>query len=412
MNLKDWQHIHPSTTSQQPKSFNLALFMLYVLLVALFLLPNHNVSYLIMLGATFTILLHSMIQVGALAYAILVLWSYVFCSTIAQGVYDLDVVLIVKLVFMSMLVASTMVLDRSLLFCRITETHFKQMQYFILLLALVLVFSQFVLIYKISPLNDLILSIYMTGDVFASMYEGEIRVGTERSGGLFINPNQIAKAFSFLLVMAAIVLSMGKANKPYVFYATFVVISIGVFVSGSRTGLLVIAFIFFLWNVKYITPAKIALFFIGVIAVIALQTMLASSRVFSSDASALGSLFYKLDFTALYLSKSQFLEMILGHGLNSYHSAIEGLSVGGLNFGFDADIGYAIFHFGVLGTAAIVICFILLKIKFDIPGYVYGVMLWIITSSIFFNIRGIALMTVIFILLNLKITWEKSNNAE
>ena len=412
MKSKDWQRSLASRANQQPESINFALPMLYVLMTALFLLPNHNVSYLVMLGAIFTILLHSIIKVGALTFAILVLWSYVFCSTIVQGVYDLDVVLIVKLVFMSMLVASLMVLDKPMLFKGITETHFMQMQYFIFLLSVALLFSQFVLIYKISPLNDFIISVYMRGDVFAAMYEGDLEVGTERSGGLFINPNQIAKAFSFLLVMSAIVLSKGKANKPYVFYATFAVISFGVFVSGSRTGLLTIAFIFFLWNVKYITAAKVALFFVGVVAVFVLQTILAESRVFTADASALDSLFYKLNFAALYLSQSQFVEMVFGHGLNSYHSAIEGLSVGGLNFGFDADIGYAIFHFGVLGTAAIATCFILLKLKFDIPGYVYGIMLWIITSSIFFNIRGIATLTVIFILLNLKITWEKSNNAE
>jgi hypothetical protein len=129
--------------------------------------------------------------------------------------------------------------------------------------------------------------------------------------------------------------------------------------------------------------------------------------VFSTDSSAVSSLFYKLEYTAQYLKYATFLETLFGHGLNSYHQATENISVDGLNFGFDADIGYMVFHLGVLGALGFALYFFLLRYRFDVPVYVYGIFLWVITSSIFFNIRGIATMAAIFFLLNIKTTWER-----
>jgi len=253
----------------------------------------------------------------------------------------------------------------------------------------------------------------MFNDTFYALYQGDMLLGKHRSGGLFLNPNQLAKAMSFLLVMALITTSLYNKTKlvktkPVWLYMTFVVIILAVLISGSRTGMFVVISIFLLWNIKKLNIAQILLFVVFVIGLLLLlQIVFSNNRIFSFDATTFGSLFYKLNFAYIYIEQSSVLELLFGHGLVYNDAITKNIFVDGLNFSFDADIGFFIFHLGILGIILTLLLFAFLHTKYAIPPYVYGLFLWMLTSSIFFNIRSLVMMIMVFALLNLLLCKKK-----
>lgn len=320
-------------------------------------------------------------------------FSYLFIIFIVTDAWEIEYkkIILVLLHLLALLLLYSLYLKEDTSWSK-SIGSFNHVFYCLLLIVIVFFMSQMVMFFKIQPLFDLTLKYYMVGDTFENAYRNSENLNSLRNGGLFINPNQMAK---YLTIMFAFVLSIRTSLKNEIIF--IFICSLSVILTGSRTGLIV----FFLMFLFYY-QRSFKSFLVVLVAIIIISPYLylsnAYQRIVNSDENV-GSIEYKIGITLEYFSNLSNIELFFGSSISTVD--ISNLEYKGYSFGFDSDIGYLLSMYGLNGFAFIFIVFIMLMRRRLFPVYIYPILLWSISSSLFFNLRTMVLIILYLYMCNI-----------
>lgn len=222
-----------------------------------------------------------------------------------------------------------------------------------------------------------------------------------RLGGLYRNPNQCARSLTLLL---ASYLLLFKNRKTFWFVAlTFV----GVVLTGSRTGfiiaaLIIVAYIFFCVKVSPIAKIAVIAAAVGVVSFM----LIAGASIFRAVdiASGMGgSSTLKFNtFVYYFQNEPSFVRLLFG-----YLDPKRFQSGYGVMDQFDADYGYLVFDYGLVGFVMILVFNLVVFLKTNKQGRVFFlVLLWMVTGTVFSSYRAV----FVYILL-LSLVYNKNQNG-
>ncbi len=258
--------------------------------------------------------------------------------------------------------------------------------FFYVTLFIILV-SQLAYILDISFITNLLDSLYPFEGERESMYShmrSSITVDNMlnyRLGGLYRNPNDCARSITLLFV-SYLILFRNKRVLPFL-----VLSMVGIILTGSRTGtvvgmLIIVAFVFYCRSFPTILKVLV------IVATIVVTFLSASSdfvlRGLDISSGLNNSANLKWDTFLFYFQNETSLSKILIGYLDPFRFDSGGMAMSQ----FDADYGYLIFNYGLLGFAGILFYSMYLWGKMSKPGRVYFILLlWMITSTIFSSYR-------------------------
>lgn len=197
-----------------------------------------------------------------------------------------------------------------------------------------------------------------------------------RLSGLYRNPNQCSRSVT-ILMMGFLLIYNERRVLP------FIAISfLSVLLTGSRTGFvisafLIVAYYFFVANTSANVRRLVVIFAIGCFIYLLFS---ATGVLRATDFSGTGSAQYKFKTFWYYIkSEDSFIHLLFGY-LDPDRFA-SGLLV---MDDFDADYGYLIFNYGVIGFLMILIFNLVIFFRVGIKGKTFFILLlWIFTSTIF-----------------------------
>jgi|SRR5690606_6670683 len=257
----------------------------------------------------------------------------------------------------------------------------------ILFITLSIIFSQIIFFFDIEFLKVIIYKIY-ENETGLRNFDSFI-VGAGRNGGLFYNPNQASKYLNILLAVALV------SVKNYNFQLLLSgLITFSVFLTGSRTGLIVVLLIllYYLIIIKKDYLISLLLTFCGAGAIM-IKNLYENTR--SLSLSETGSLDYKVDSLLDYFNKVAAYEpvksLLFGNLVSDYDKLA---SIYDLDqkykFGFDAEVGFMISFFGLIITLLILVFFLKQSLKLIQTKYyiiIIPFFVWPITSTILFSFK-------------------------
>ncbi|MCM4167387.1 hypothetical protein KCTC52924_02969 [Arenibacter antarcticus] len=250
----------------------------------------------------------------------------------------------------------------------------------------VILFSQLAFIFDISIIKGVILTIYNDE---SSEFGFDRFINTGRNGGIYYNPNQASKYLTILLALSLVVIKNNKLD-----FLIILSILLGIFLTGSRTGMLValiiIACNIFIVQRKYIYGVTLTLCGLLISIII---TPIADSRSFQISNS--GSIQYKLDIFFEYINnvikKDSLINLTFGNFTSDYNSLMTKFEfIQTSHFGFDSEFGMAISFLGVSFWFTLLIFYyrqllLLLKSKFILIFIPF--IFWPITSTVLFSFK-------------------------
>tara|TARA_B110000093_G_C12969269_1_gene411387 strand:+ start:2421 stop:3677 length:1257 start_codon:yes stop_codon:yes gene_type:complete len=384
------------------KQLNLFKLFSYLLFPVLFLTPQSGIGYILQILIIFMVIFskfksHQLLFVRRnLNSFIKVLIFYIFFIAICYQVIIVQEPIYLKNIFKG--------LNIILLICLFPfnkKIYTNELVFWLILI--IIGCSQIAYLFNISFFINLIdnyyfLEGYLNSSEISSNISSSESIFNLRFGGLYRNPNQCARAITFLSGFYLITRIKNKISKINILFLCFSLFFI--IVTGSRTGLFIelIMIIFFAY-IKYplyfkrslivIIPFLIFVFF-------SFSDILFSSRIFDfkelySSNSTNNSINLKLEFLYQYLQyKADFyhyFQLLFGTSQidTSYYLGFNN------NYrieNFDSDIGYIINGFGLIGLFLIA-SFYFMELK-KIPRqyiFIFSLLLWMISSSILTNIR-------------------------
>lgn len=282
---------------------------------------------------------------------------------------------------------------------------------------LYIVISQIAYVLNIGFLVNFYNSLYpYTGEVrgftsdFLTQNAGDIDwIVNRRYGGIFHNPNQLARFVSLLL---AVILIENK-NKSIKKIIPFIIISAFSFVlSGSRSGflvgfiLIVMSFIYLRenkFNIKGIFISGFFILCIGYLISMIFQSQ--SLRVFDVKEGFSGSIGTKFDwFSSFFIQLNTPIRFFFGHFSSNQITKLYGVPL------LDSEWGELFYCFGLLGVISLAsFYFYLCRLKDAKINFLLLILLWCISSTVLFNYR----MSFIFMLFLSKYYSEyKINSAK
>lgn len=345
-------------------------FLMNVYIVLIFLLPNGVIYYGVMY---FFLLILLQIKILNKNSKIVLLIS-VFLSFIfnINSFYE----------FKDLLIAFNIVF---LLF--FFPFFFKKVQikiYVIYFITIIVLLSQLSFLFQIQPLMNLFETIYKNENLeneFTSFITGALR-----NGGLYYNPNQASKYLTSILTL---LLVLDYKNRDKLIIATSILFS--VFLTGSRTGL-VIALIILLCYTLFIIRRKIISFFLIVFGSISVIIIGEGSR--SLNLGETGSFDYKLNAFINYwniITKDEnFLNLLFGNFTTNYSFLFQKYRLDSFfRYGFDAEIGMMISSLGLFFTILYLIYYINIFKWINKSNFIILIpfFIWPLTSTILFSIK-------------------------
>lgn len=268
--------------------------------------------------------------------------------------------------------------------------------YTFLLVISSIVLSQLLYALKVEPVYGWIDLFYIRDDLNPRTYQENLgieQISWIRFGGIFGNPNQCAKALT--LAFAAFCL-IAKSKSNLIISA--LICFIGIVLTGSRTGLgvfsIILAFLFYKSNIRpyfKIYTSLIFSIFLGYIVTL-------SKRLRFFD---LNSLY--LSFSEKYaligryidtVARDRPLELLIGSG----HIERYEFNYGDLRLqAFDAESGYMLQAFGLIGIVAMLSFYISNIAMLTGRKRIFGVnLLWLASSTIMLNARFSLLYMLLF----------------
>lgn len=207
-----------------------------------------------------------------------------------------------------------------------------------------------------------------------------------RLGGLYRNPNHLAKYVTFLLAIYLV----NNSHKTIGNQALFSVLCfISIILTGSRTGLVVGGLLIFFGLVRNQRSSRT----VRVISVMAVLGYIVF--IFSTGGGGRGthieeglhdSAGAKLLLVIDYLSRENNpIYLFFGHlDFSLFNPSFD------VNYSFDCEYGYLIYCFGFIGLFAFMYYLVIIFRRFDKSDRLFFfVLLWMITSSIFMSYRAV-----------------------
>jgi hypothetical protein len=265
--------------------------------------------------------------------------------------------------------------------------------YFALLYVL---FSQIIYILNVPALSNLLNTLYPIEDDYLVAVMENVSVQNKaffRSGGIYRNPNDCARIITLLIAIFAVENRDGKLSE----IIPFIIISlVAVFLTGSRTGLavsiLILVFGFFL-NQKH-RGSTIRIVFVAAIVAILLYSVLNVTDSRITDYENTGSIDVKYATLMNYLSQNNSLIVLLFGNLDpdSFVSTNDMV----LDF-FDADYGYLLYCYGIIGFLCVVVFFVSLFNRMNKgKRFVLLLLVWAVSNSLIFSYRMFFPMMLVF----------------
>lgn len=252
----------------------------------------------------------------------------------------------------------------------------------LLVIAYLILLSQVILAFRIEPFSDVLLNIYSNDAQLVKEYlqgTGTSQLSWSRFGGVFINPNQCAKAYTFVLGLHFSVSKHGSQTILHIFIICF----IGLLLTGSRTGM-GIAVLMMLFRTG-VSLRRILILSIPLI--IAFSIAVNMSLRFIDFDSLLVSITEKNNVIIEYIShinEVSIFALIFGIGDISRIEYDFGMRLNS----FDSEFGYLLQGFGLM---SIVIILALIWFSFRVIEGTRRVfllnLLWLLSSTILVNIR-------------------------
>lgn len=249
-------------------------------------------------------------------------------------------------------------------------------------IAYLILLSQVIIAFRIEPFSDILLNIYSNDEQLVKEFlqgAGVSQLSWIRLGGIFINPNQCAKAYTFILGLQFALSQRGSKVLIHISLVCF----IGLLLTGSRTGMGIAVLIMLFGtdvSIRRLLMLSIPLIFAFIIAVfmnlrfIDVDTLLISitekNHVIIEYISHINDIsLFALLFGVGDISR---IEYDFGMRLNS----------------FDTEFGYLLQGFGLM---SIFIIFTLIWFSFRVIEGTRRVfllnLLWLLSSTILVNIR-------------------------
>lgn len=271
---------------------------------------------------------------------------------------------------------------------------------------------------RLFGINQLIIAIfvlvfladyYSIGTTYVSQlkslyYDGEAAKSYTRSVGLLSNPNQYGKLLTILLISQLLIYKKNPIIKHYKFIMNIVALAILIFATGSRTATLIcILSITLYYSISFRRSSKLLI--ISMLLPIVIITISMSPEIDERafDYQDVGSLTYKIATFFIILEQLTSLSawhLLFGVGSFNPQTLDVALTQSGLYFGIDSDLGFIPKTYGMVGSI-FVIGFIVRKLqKLNSPLFVYPLLLWILTSSLLFNVRTVMQIFLLLLLVS------------
>lgn len=261
---------------------------------------------------------------------------------------------------------------------------------FLFLILFFLVFTQFAMTLNISIITKLVDKIYPVEINYwgSNDYENVSEAFSQlnnRLAGIYYNPNLMGQSVLLLYVLILISILKDNISKVKIQFILFIICLISIVLSGSRTAL--ITFIFVNVYAYHKTLLKYIYFvipFLFYFIFFVFNNYLDEVRVFSNITNPFGD---KED------SGGAKLEVLINHFKNyNYYSINEILFLlfGKMNWDkqFDADPGYIISYFGLVGTFFLIFYISLLYFKIEPKlKFVFFIFLISIGATVIMNFR-------------------------
>lgn len=244
--------------------------------------------------------------------------------------------------------------------------------------------------FKLFGVNDILTRVYGNSEFLRLANYSSLRYF--RSGSVFVSINPYFKLTAVSLVVFLYDIGKGDSNR-FIDYLFIFVAVLSTFLSGSRTGIIIIAIIlmiYFFGKMGKKIDVKSVLFSLTAIVSFILLVMFLNYRYNLVDArvfSAGDSLSYKITMVKKYISEAGIRELLIGMG--PYNVDVTGLHM-------DSDLGFALSYYGLIG---VVVYYIMLAKLVNLTKYskkldkTYLFMILVIliasgiTSGVYFHFR-------------------------
>lgn len=354
------------------------------LLMIAVLAPTSFIGYGLQIAATVFIILKTSMQSDFRIKSkklVLFFVGGVFLSTslltglITRSIFDMSSLLVIINVFLMLLVFPF-------------KLSFRLSEYTLVFLLFFIFGSQIVMALKIEPLDSLLNSVYIRQELNVRSFQenlGFSQLSWVRFGGIFGNPNQCAKAVTFIFVMFYFIDVRNRA----LFILVVGIVFASLILTGSRTGL----GIFFLMvvfgslaNVKKFNFI-IFYFFPIILAILMFSLYFGELRFFDLDSLVVSiTEKYKVIWRYIdFIQGSYPIELFFGSGqISRVEYDFPDLR---LRY-FDSELGYILQAFGFFGVIVLA-AFYFSNVKKLTSGYrFFGfTLLWLMSSTILVNAK-------------------------
>lgn len=300
-----------------------------------------------------------------------------------------------------------------LIFCFPLVTDVKIRNVFLFISVIIILFSQLVYVVRFYPAIAIIDNLYPMSDMYSNIYshiDGNINItniSSFRLGGLYRNPNHLAKYVNLLTVIFILCNRNEKLSKKIIFY---LIVLLSIILSGSRTGFVVLLLLLsfdILLNWRTSKTQKIFIFiaFCAMLSFFALGDFgFRGLKVQEGMSNSAGS---KLEVLEYYLMQdNSFIEILFGNLNPDTFSAPYGIIDQ-----FDAEYGYLIYQYGFVGFISYIIFWIAIFKSYPHNNrLLFFIMLWTISSTIMLAYRSAFVMMLAFSIYY-KLEFDESNKT-
>lgn len=366
------------------------IFVGLSLLLGLFL--PHTSTFLLLVNPLLCILFYLKFSlktnsVGILPYKILLLISLCLSFFFNANTDIITTKVILYFVYLCLL-----------FFCFPLTSGVRIRNVFLYISVIIILFSQLVYVVRIYPAMAIIDTLYPMSDMYSNIYSYMDNITfsniTEfRLGGLFRNPNHLAKYVNLLTVLFVI----NNRNKYYPSkYIFYLIVLLSIILSGSRTGLVILLLLMIFEIISNNRFTKYQKLFIFIILGLLFMLFTLSDldfrglKVQEGISDSAGSKFEALMY---YLSQdNSYLNLLFGN-LNPDTF----LASSGIINQLDSEYGYLIYQYGFVGFISYVLFWIAIFKRYPRNNrIIFFILLWTISSTIILAYRSAFVMLLAF----------------
>lgn len=263
--------------------------------------------------------------------------------------------------------------------------------------------TQLIIAFKLDPFSELLQTVYARSDLTFKSYQEEMgmsQLSWVRFGGLYLNPNLCAKAYTFIF---GLYLALNVYEKKSIIPISAIVF-LGLLLTGSRTGMGIFVMMLF---ANQLTKNAFKLIFACVF--LFLLAIVFESRFFDIE-SIIKSPAEKYAFVLAYISNIFSTNPLIGlFGSGDFGRTIYDFNLRLTHF--DSELGYFIQGFGLLGIFYLLALLVLSFRAIPSGSRTFLINLfWIFSSGLFVNFRfGFVFLICLSFIIIYHIKYSKDN---